>query len=364
MRSLLIAFLLISTAHAGEISGRVYLEKTNQNLNKIPMRLHIYKDDYELSGIETLTDSSGRYRFPHLNTNERYSYILYPIYEGINYPYQEVFFEKNKPTLKQDFPIEESTGSVANLSASEVILFEFGKRDIWKITHEIVVTNQGDLLYHSGRPDAEPILFSLFEGGFDLSYLEGVSRNNSTIDDQKDNLQVSLTLPAHQTYKIRFSYYYLPSSRSISFDRTSYIPRSNITLLFNRRIKLHSTQFQTDPMLLKEHPEALRAYTSGPIEMDTKITFEIKGFLLKQDFLHIFFAIACLLMLILMIYASLRYNQISKNQDKELTDKMHRYLIDLKKQYQDEKIDKTHLKKEEHRVRNFLFQLFKKHDQT
>jgi len=360
MRNLILAILLLAnTSFAGEISGRIYLETTSQNLGKIPVRMHVYKDDYEYSGAETMTDSAGRFRFSRVETGDRFSYILYPIYEGVNYPYKEALFEKGATNLKIDFPISESTGSIANIVASEEIRFEFGKKDIWKVTHDIILENKGDLLYHSGRADAQPILFSLFEGGFDLAYLEGVTRGNSEIDDEKDTLRVSVTLPGKESYKIRFSYYYLPSSRSVSFDRPAYIPHSNISLIFNRRVSVQSDQFKSDPLILQGLDDAKVAFTSGPIDHDKNITFQIKGYFLKQDFLHICLFASCLVVLALMIYAAIQYGKISKNQDKALTDKMLRYLMELQKQHKEGLLDEDQLKKEEHRVRNFLFQMFK-----
>lgn len=354
-----ISLLFSTICFGGEITGRVFLEKTNQSLGKIPMRLHVYKDDYEFSGAEIMTDSSGRYRFPNLQTSEQYAYLLYPIYEGVNYPYQEVTFAKGVSSVKKDFAISESTGSLENISASESISFEFGKKDIWKVTHEIVLENKGDLLYHSDRPDSQPILFSLFEGGFDLSYLDGVTRGNSKIDDQKDTLQVSLSLPAHQTYKIKFSYYYLPFSRSVAFNRIAYIARSNITLFFNRNVRVNSTDFQVDPMMLQGHEGMKRAFTSGGITQDKNITFEITGYFLEQDLLHILVFGACLLLIVLMIFASIRHQKTSKNQDKALTDRMLRYLIDLENQYKEGKLDQQQFKKEEQKVRNFLFRVYR-----
>jgi hypothetical protein len=349
--------IISSLCFGGEISGKIFLEKNNQSLSKVPVRLHVYKDDYEFSGAEIVTDSSGRYRFPNLNTGEEYAYILYPMYEGVNYPYQEVVFQKDVSAVKIDFAISESTGSIQNITASESIFFEFGKKDIWKVTHEIILENKGNLLYHSDRPDSQPIRLSLFEGGFDLSYLDGVSRSNSKIDDQQDTLQISLTLPANKTHKIRFSYYYLPSSRSVVFNRTAYLTRSNVSLFFNQNIRVNSTQFQTDPMMLQGHPDMKKAFTSGSIDQNKNITFEITGYLLEDDLLHILVFSACFFFMGLMIFASIRYQKSSKNQDKALTDSMLRYLIDLQQQHKEGMLDEHQLKKEQHRVRNFLFQM-------
>jgi|JI10StandDraft_1071094.scaffolds.fasta_scaffold56469_2 hypothetical protein len=358
-----ISILISTVSFGGEITGRVFLEKTKQGLSKIPMRMHVYKDDYEFSGAEIMTDSSGRYRFPNLDTGEQFAYLFYPIYEGVNYPYQEAVFQKGETSIKKDFAISESTGSLENISASESISFEFGKKDIWKVTHEIVLENKGDLLYHSDRPDSQPILFSLFEGGFDLSYLDGVTRSNSKIDDQKDTLQVSLSLPPHDTYKMKFSYYYLPSSRSVAFNRVAYIARSNISLFFNRNVRVNSTEFQIDPMMLQGREGMKRSYTSGAISKDKNITFEIAGYLLEQDLLHILVLAACFALIALMIFASIRHQKTAKNQDKALTDRMLRYLIDLQQQHKEGKLDEHQLKKEEHRVRNFLFRVNKQDTQ-
>ncbi len=361
MRHFLFFTLLFfsSSVFAGEISGRVFMEKTGKAVGKIPMRLHVYKDEYEFSGSEVLTDASGNYRFRELQTDERYGYILYPIYEGVNYPYQEVVFPKGTSVVKKEFPINESTGSTENISVDESIFFEFGKKDIWKVTHEITLENKGDLLYHSSRGDAEPLLFSLFEGGFDLSYLEGITRNNTKIDDQKDTLQAFLTVPEHETLKIRFSYYYLPEARHVNFDRVAFLNRSNVTLFFKNNIRIVSNQFQSDPMMLQGHEDFTRAFTSGVIKQNDKINFEIKGFFLQRDLLHMLVISGCLAFIIFMLIWVIKQKRVSKKHGKELTERMHRYLIELRKQHKEGTLNDHQFRKEDQRVRNFLFQMSK-----
>lgn len=358
-RSLIILFCLVSHVWAGEIAGRVYLEKNKASIGKTLLRMHVYKDDYEFSAAQIITDASGRYRFPNLDTSDRFVYIIYPIYEGVNYPYEEVVFEPGQSKVIQDFPISESTGSTENIVAEESIYFEFGKKDIWKITHEITLENKGDLLYHSDRSDSKPLKFSLFEGGFDLAYLNGVTRNNSKIDDQEDTLQVMLTLPAHKKASLKFSYYFLPEARHVNFSRISYLERSNVTLFFNNNIRIVSNQFQTDPMMLQGKEDYTKAFTSGPVKTGDKINFEIKGFFLQRDFLHLVVMAACMAFIILMLVIAVRHKRRSKKQDKELTEKMQRYLIDLRKQRKEGTLDEHQFKKVDHKVRNFLFQMSK-----
>ena len=57
----------------------------------------------------------------------------------------------------------------------EAIFFDFGKKDVWKVTHDIKLVNSGEQMYHADRPDAQPLAFALFEGGFDLSRYGAVS---------------------------------------------------------------------------------------------------------------------------------------------------------------------------------------------
>ena len=352
--------LMVSSALAGEINGTVYLLKDKKKvpLSKVPMRMHVYKDDYEFSGAEISTDASGRYRFHNLETDSRYAYLFYPIYQGINYPYQEIVFVKGKTSEKADFELTESTGSTKDISVNETMYFDFGKKDVWKVTHVISVENKGEFLYHADRPDAEPLLFPLFEGGFDLSYLDGISRENSKIDDEKDVLQTYLTIPAHQTYKIKFSYYYIPTSRHVTFDRSAALARSNVSLLLGKNIRVVSNQFQLDPMLVKTQPPYVRAYTSGPIEQNGKISFELKGFFLQRDLLHMIVLALCMAFAVVMLFVAFGMQKPQK-KDKELTERMHRYLMDLRQQFKEGKIDEQHFKKEEQRVLNYLFQMSK-----
>lgn len=358
LRLLATLLLISSSSFAADITGKVYIEKNGASLSKIPVRMHVYKDNFEFSGAETVTDRSGRYSFRNLTPTDQFSYIIYPIYEGVNYPYKEVAFEKT-PSIRLDFPISESTGSVENIIVNESIYFEFGKKDIWKVTHEITLENKGNLLYHTDRSDSQPLLFSLFSGGFDLSYLEGVTRSNSKIDDEKDTLQVFTTLPPQQTTKLKFSYYYLPLERHVPFDRVSFLQRSNVTLYFKDNVRIASTQFQSDPMMLKGKEGFTRAFTSGPIKMNDKITFDIKGFFLQGDLLHIFLLAACLALVTALIVWAFKQKRKSRSYNKQLTEKMERYLIELKKLHKEGKLDDSQYKKDEQRVRNFLFQVSK-----
>lgn len=346
---------------AAEISGTVYLEKNKHKnaLGHTTMRMHVYKDNYEFSGAEIKTDSSGRYVFRNLKDDPQYSYLFYPVYEGVNYPFEEVTFSKGKVVEKKDFTLTESTGSNKDVSVDEKIYFDLGKKDVWKITHEIILENKGDLLYHADRSDAQPLMFSLFEGGFDMSYLDGVTRNNSKIDEQKDSLQVFLTIPGHQASTIKFSYYYIPGKRHVTFEKTAHLARSNVSLFFNNRVRIISTQFQNDPMMAKTQMEYARAFTSGPIEQNGTIRFEIKGFFLTRDLLHMTVLAACLALIVFILFFIFTQKHSTKNPTKELTEKMHQYLVDLEKKHKEGKIDEQFYKKEDHRVRNFLFQMSK-----
>ncbi len=363
LKYVLISTLLLfsSRVFAGEITGTLYLAKDKGKvpLAKTPMRMHVYKDDYEFSGAEIMTDASGRYRFHDLQTTSQFAYIFYPIYEGVNYPYEEVAFQKGKTSQKVDFVITESTGSTDAISAAESIFFDFGKKDVWKVTHVITLENKGDLLYHADKPNAQPLLFPLFEGGFDLAYLDGISRGNSKIDDEKDILQAFITIPAHQTYKVKFSYYYIPSKRHVVFERDAALARSNVSLFFNKAVRVVSRQFQSDPMLVKTQPPYVRAYSSGPVEQNGKLSFEIKGFYLQSDLLHMGVLALCLAVMVVMLVMAFNMSKPEKNQSKNLTVEMQRYLMDLRKQYKEGKIEEHLFKKEEQRVLNYLFQMSK-----
>lgn len=357
---LLILFSL-QPAFGGDIQGQVMLESKGKTtaISNAPVRLHVYKDDYEFSGAETHTDSRGRYRFPKLDADERTSYLIYPIYEGINYPYEEINFPKGTTSIQKNFILQETTGSTKEISAEESIYFEFGKKDIWKITHEITLQNNGEFLYHPDRPDTQPIQFPLFKGGFDLSYLDGISRDNSNIDDEKDILQTLLTLAPHKPLKIKFSYYYIPETRSVAFDREAFLQRSNISLFFQKNIQVTSKQFQFDGMLSKSLPNFRKVFTSGPVAQADSIQFTIRGYYMQKDFLHIILTLVCMIFIVILVYAYVRLRKTVKTTDKVLTERMHQYLVSLKSQLKNGSISELQYKIESERVMNFLFQISK-----
>jgi hypothetical protein len=352
--TLLILCGFCPVSFSGEITGKVMLLKDQKHTpaSRISVRLHVYKDEYEFSGAESVTDKSGQYRFKNLQAGKEYAYFVYPIFEGINYPYEEIVF-RDQTTEKRDFLITEPTGSSKDLSINELIFFEFGKKNIWKITHDIEIENKGNLMYHSDLANAEPVLFSLFEGGFSLSYLEGITRENAKIDDQKDTLQIFTSVAAGQKKKMRFSYFYVPSTRTFEFKREAFLQRSNISLFFPKKMSVTSEQFQRDEMLSKGQKLFPYAYTSGPIAQNQTIEYRVRGYLLQNDLLHILLFVGLALILGSMLFIYLRTKKSKKSLEKELTDKLQRYLIDLKDKDMGNSVDAG-------KVRNYLFQMYKK----
>ena len=112
-------------------------------------------------------------------------------------------------------------------------------------------------------------------------------------------------------------------------------------------------------MMLQGKEGFIKAYTSGPIQMNDKITFDIKGFFLQGDLLHVTLLAACLALICAVVFWTLKQKKRSKNHGKQLTEKAERYLMELKKQHKEGILDEHLFKKEEHRVRNFLFQMSK-----
>lgn len=355
--SFLFILLSIPCTHAGEISGHVYFEKdgVKKPLSKIQIRLHVYKDEYEFSGAELATDSTGKFRFPNLEGGDRYAYIIYPIYKGINYPYEDLRLENSATKIAKDFTIQEPSGSVQDLSVDESIFFEIGQKDIWKVRHEITIENKGDQLYHPDAPNAEPIRFSLFQGGFDLALLDGISRENSKINDQDDVLEVYLTLAPHQSTTIKFSYYYLPESRHISFDRQAFVQRSNMNLFFRSNLRIFSSQFKFDPMLGKSNPEYSYAFSSGPISQNKNIQFDVRGFYMKRDYLRGLVLLACIALLIAIAYFAIRQTRLLSVRDQKVMDHVYSYLQELRSKLARGDITEAEFKKENDRALNFLY---------
>lgn len=346
-----------SSAFAGEISGRLYFEKegSKKPLSNAWVRIHVYKDDYEFSGAELKTDSTGKFQFPNLEEGDRFAYIVYPIYNGINYPYEEIHLENSSKKITKDFVIQEPTGSVKNLIVDESIFFEVGQKDIWKVRHEITIENKGSQLYHPDTPGAEPIRFALFQGGFDLAMLEGVSRENSKIDDKEDILEIYLTLAPHQSTTMKFSYYYLPESRHITFERPAFLPRSNMNLFFRTNLRVFSSQFKFDSMLGLTNPEYTYAFSSGPIAQNQKIQFDIRGFYMQRDYLRGLVLLACLALLIGIAYLVIRQGKSAEIRKKEMTQRVYQYISDLLTKLERGDITEAEFKKENDRALNFLY---------
>lgn len=353
----LFCLCISSSSFAGEIFGRLYFEKAGSKtpLANARIRIHVYKDDYEFSGAELKTDTAGKFRFPNLESGERYAYIVYPIYDGINYPYEEIHLEKSSEKMNKDFTIQEPTGSVKDLAVNESIFFEVGQKDIWKIRHEITIENKGDQLYHPDAPGAEPIRFSLFQGGFDLAMLEGVSRENSKIDEKEDILEVYLTLAPHQSTTMKFSYYYLPESRHITFERPAFLSRSNMNLFFRTNLRVFSSQFKFDPMLGMTNPEYKFAFSSGPIEQNQKIQFDVRGFYMQRDYLRGLVLLACLAFLVGIAYFVIRESKTVVVRKKEVNDRVYRYLSELRAKLGRGDMTEKEFKKENDRALNYLY---------
>jgi hypothetical protein len=124
-----------------------------------------------------------------------------------------------------------------------------------------------------------PIELTLPKGGFDISFVRGVSEENTKVDTVGSKLEVRLPIspgPLGAT-KLEFSYLYPYESRTVEFDFPASVSRDKLTLLLAEKdYRLRSAKLTRQP------PQTIQGktfylYSAGPLGPNETTFFAVSG---------------------------------------------------------------------------------------
>ncbi len=273
----------------GTIRGGVELEKDGKKtpLSGISVRLQIFESDRIVAGAEGKTDSLGHYQFPNQKRTPGMQYQAQAMYHHVPFDgKRSTFHPGQSELLLQKIVATPVTGNPSNVEADDLLIYEFGKSNVIKITHSLKLLNSGEETYDPRADGGVPISISLPKGSFRLEFINGLTEEMAEIDSERNLLKLKVTVkpgPLGET-KIEYHFYYSYDTRSSTFSFPLSIPRKRFALV------LADHEYRVKSQYLKrQEPQNFSGtryyyFTGGPFKAGELLSFTISGLPLPKDF--------------------------------------------------------------------------------
>ncbi|MCB0272507.1 MAG: hypothetical protein KDD46_05785 [Bdellovibrionales bacterium] len=309
---LLLTLLIPCFAHADTIKGQVRILQGSEKTPAVQqsVQLDLYKNGRMVAGSKTLTDAQGNYKFTMEPASNNWFY-------RVSVPYKEVFFYSDyfmeTQTQVPEIMISEPTGSLQDIKIVEVVFFEFGSGTLAKITHQLQIQNSGTTTYHPKMPQAEPLVIDLLEGGFNLSLVEGLSRDEMSVDEESHTMHLPLILQPNVDRDIRFSYMIPLDQRTIEISKQNLTHHKSLHFISNREsIRMPSKYIQS-----MEIPTSLATNFTTAFEVNMPInnlTAHMRGIKRPKDVYYLWTLLACLTV-VLLLFIFFAVTRKDKNEE-------------------------------------------------
>ena len=295
-----ILFTSLAFGNSGSIKGIIHWTG-NPKPQEIIVQLDTYQSEEPFLSQRTRANAKGEFMFASLPLKENYIYQITPIVFDHAYPAVQKSFKRDR-TLNVEFNLAPVTSDLNVLSLSETMEISAGKA--WKIKHDLTLSNSGLLPFETNPQNF--IAIPLLQGGYDLALIEGLERSNVSVDEENDTLLLALQLLPGTTQHYVFSYSYIPTTRTISFNKSSNLPMSKKTILSPTSFGFKSKTFE------KQNPNSqFKMHTFNHIAANQMQSFSITRVWMKNDLLHFFIL---LFVLILFVGGILSYRIIPLSQ--------------------------------------------------
>lgn len=311
---LLLSILFPSSLLAATISGSV---KQWGQQNNIPAAsqeviLKIFEKGKQIAAAQSETNQNGVYSFD-VQPDQKWFY-------QVSVPFDQTFFDSDFFVLSDesvnDIIIAPTTVSNKEVYFNEMIFFEFGKSDLAKVSHQIEIHNQGKRTYHPKKEDAQPLAIQLIDGGFNLSLVEGITRQETGVDEETSTMFINVPLLPDEKRSFRFSYMYPLESGQIHFKRANANNHQSLHIISNQSgmkiAKVHATPMEIPESLGTKFVKAFEVHLNKPM-----LDFSIGGIMLKKNQLRMWFLYLSILLCLAMIILILRNKNVSTKEDQQ-----------------------------------------------
>ncbi|MGC9332608.1 MAG: hypothetical protein ACP5JJ_00550 [Anaerolineae bacterium] len=244
----------------------------------VPVILHAFQGDSEVSTLEAATDAQGTFRFEGLDTDPALEYWPEAVYLDVAYtaegPYQ---FEPGETQLSVTLTVYEVTSDDVDVKVDSVHIIAESFGQVLRISEIHLVGNVGDRTYVGTLGDAgqrETLFVPLPEDAVGLSFGEDVPADR--FFEARGGLRdTEPVFPGRETSLIFFSYHLMVAGDAVPFGRSFAYPLDILNMLVARPgLTLRSAQIASQGVELFQGQE-YELFSLVALPADTAVSMEL-----------------------------------------------------------------------------------------
>lgn len=216
----------------GTITGIVYnYSRDGEPVNGAELVLYSYMGDRKMNETASVTGSSGNFGFEDLQWNR--SYAVSVLYRGAQYTTDRMVFQPEQTEIELELPVYEPTNNKEDISVRQHHIVIDITEDKLNVIEVIDLINSGKHIFTGSRNDnlnidKETMVITLAEDAANVSLIQGLSRENLIINNNKIHDTSGIT-PGLKRIAIGYE---VPSGKnSITISKSPYFYTNNMLVL-------------------------------------------------------------------------------------------------------------------------------------
>jgi hypothetical protein len=244
----------------------------------VPVLLHAFQEDSEVSTLEAATDAQGKFRFEGLDTDPTLEYWPEAVYLDVAYTVEGPYrFEPGETDLSATLTVYEVTSDDADVKVDSVHIIAESFGQVLRISEIHLVGNVGDRTYVGTQGDAgqrETLFVPVPKDAVGLSFGEGVPADR--FFEAKGGLQdTEPVFPGRETSLIFFSYHLMVAGDAVPFGRSFAYPLDILNVLVAQPgLTLRSAQIESRGVELFQGQE-YELFSLVAVPADTAVNMEL-----------------------------------------------------------------------------------------
>jgi hypothetical protein len=244
----------------------------------LPVILHGFRGDAEVSSLETTTDAQGKFRFEGLDTDPALEYWPEVVYLDVAYaPDEPVQFDGAGTELASTVTVYETTTDDAGIRIDSVHMIVESFDQVLRVSEIHLVGNAGDRTYvgtgaESGQ--GETILVPLPADAVGLSFGESMPADRF-LEVEAGLRDTEPVPPGRETALVFFSYHLMVGGDTVPLERRFAYPLNSLSLLVAQPgLTVRSAQMESQGVQLFQGRE-YELYVVGALPAETAVSMDL-----------------------------------------------------------------------------------------
>jgi hypothetical protein len=244
----------------------------------VPVVLHGFEGESEVSTLEATTDAQGAFRFDGLDTDPALEYWPEATYLGVPYtPDEPLLFDDAGTDLVATVTVYETTTDDANIRIDSVHMIAESFGQVLRVSEIHLIGNLGDRAFvgaQDGTDQATTIFVPLPDGAVGVSFGESVPTDRF-VEVDGGLWDTEPVPPGRETALVFFSYHLMVTGDVVPFERTFAYPLDILNVLAAQPgLTLRSDQMESRGVELFQGRE-YELYSVVALPAETAVSMEL-----------------------------------------------------------------------------------------